>query len=371
VLLGDARHEARHILKGDDRNVEGVAEADEAGGLLVQDAGTEFRVVGDDSDRRPADADESDEHVLCPVVVRLDHLAVVCDGGDDFLHVVGAGGLVGDDLVQLRAESVRAVRGRGLRQRTVATVRKVGEEHLDPADAVLIVFRCEVADAALAGMRHGAAQILMRDLFADHGLDDVGARDVHVACLLDHEDPVGESGRIDCAARRRPHDGDDLGDVAGGDRVAVEDTPIALQGENTFLDAGSAGIIDGNEGLAGLDRHVHHFPDLFSVHFSEASADAGKILGGRKNGSAVHLSETGYDAVGVDFLFSEPEQRRAVFHKKLGFLEGPLVEEKIQPFAGGQFPLFMLFGDRLRSSHGQQGIAFLLEGFDLPFRRCL
>jgi hypothetical protein len=68
VFLRGARHEARDIDEGDDRNVEGVAEADEAGGLDrgldVQAAGQHQRLVGDDADRMTIHAAEADDDVL-------------------------------------------------------------------------------------------------------------------------------------------------------------------------------------------------------------------------------------------------------------------------------------------------------------------
>ena len=68
VLLSGARQEARHVHQRHDRNVERVAEADEAGGLAagvdVQHAGHELGLVGDDADRLAVEAGEAGDDVL-------------------------------------------------------------------------------------------------------------------------------------------------------------------------------------------------------------------------------------------------------------------------------------------------------------------
>ncbi len=67
VLLGGAGHEAGHIHEGDHRDVEGIAEADEArgflGGVDIQHARQHRRLVGDDPHAVPAQPGEPDHDV--------------------------------------------------------------------------------------------------------------------------------------------------------------------------------------------------------------------------------------------------------------------------------------------------------------------
>ena len=64
VLLLGPGQEAGHIVEDDQRDVEGVAEADEAGGfdagVDVERAGQMPRLVGDDADRVPVEPAETD-----------------------------------------------------------------------------------------------------------------------------------------------------------------------------------------------------------------------------------------------------------------------------------------------------------------------
>ncbi len=81
VLLLGAGQEARDVDEGDDRDVEGVAGAHEAGGLLggvdVEAAGELGRLVGDDADAAAVDATEADDDVLGALGLDLEELVVV------------------------------------------------------------------------------------------------------------------------------------------------------------------------------------------------------------------------------------------------------------------------------------------------------
>ena len=66
-FLRRSRQEARHVDEGDERDVEAVAEADEAGRLIgrvdVQAAGQEFRLVGNDADGLAVEAGEASNDI--------------------------------------------------------------------------------------------------------------------------------------------------------------------------------------------------------------------------------------------------------------------------------------------------------------------
>ena len=80
-LLVGAGQEAGHVDEGQHRDVEGVAGAHEAGGLLggvdVEAAGELHRLVGDDADRAALDAAEADEDVRREQRLDLEELLVV------------------------------------------------------------------------------------------------------------------------------------------------------------------------------------------------------------------------------------------------------------------------------------------------------
>ena len=109
-LLVGAGQEAGHVDEGQHRDVEGVAGAHEAGGLLggvdVEGAGELHRLVGHDADRAALDAAVADDDVGREHRVHLEELLVVEDRLDHGVHVVGLVGAVGDQRVEGRSRSV-------------------------------------------------------------------------------------------------------------------------------------------------------------------------------------------------------------------------------------------------------------------------
>ena len=56
--------------------------------------------------------------------------------------------------------------------------------------------------------------------------DDIGSGDEHERGLFDHEDEVGDGGRVDGATGARTHDHGDLRNHARGQRVAKKNVSI-------------------------------------------------------------------------------------------------------------------------------------------------
>ncbi len=92
MLLCRSRQEARHILKCYERNVERIAEADEARGLVgsvyVEHSGEERRLVGYYTDCLSAESCEADDHVLGELRHHLEEVLVVNHRCYDILNVV-------------------------------------------------------------------------------------------------------------------------------------------------------------------------------------------------------------------------------------------------------------------------------------------
>src|SRR5438270_356992 len=57
-----------------------------------------------------------------------------------------------------------------------------------------------MGDTASAVVNQCAAQLFKGDILVRDGLEDVGACDEHVAGLLNHENKVGDGGRVDRAS---------------------------------------------------------------------------------------------------------------------------------------------------------------------------
>ncbi len=196
--------------------------------------------------------------------------------------------------------------------------------------------------AAGGVVRGRAAERLLGDVLMRHGLDDVGAGDEHVAGLVDHKDEVSERRRIDRAARARTHDGGDLRDHAARKRIAQEDIGVARERQHAFLDARAAGIVQADDGRAGLERQVHNLDDLLGVGFRERTAEDREVLREHVGGTAVDQAVAGDEAVAVDDLFLHAEVVAMVTNQLVGFLEGAFVEQQIDAFARGELAFGVL-----------------------------
>ena len=152
--------------------------------------------------------------------------------------------------------------------------------------------------------------VFLGDVFVRDGLDDVGAGDEHVAGVVDHEDEIGDGGRVDRAARARAHDGGDLRDHAAGERVAQEDVRVTGQRDDAFLNARAAGIVQADHGRAGLQRQVHDLADFLRVGFGERAAEDGEILREDVDEAAVDAAVAGDEAVAGMICSSMPKSRQ-------------------------------------------------------------
>ena len=211
--------EARHVHEREDRDVEGVAEAHEAGGLLggadVEHAGELRGLVAHDADRAPVQPREADDDVAREVLLHLEELAVVDEQVHHVAHVVRLVRVVRDDAVELRVLAVGVVARVHLRRQLEVVLRQERHQVAHVLEAALLVVGGEVRHAGLRVVRHRPAELLELHLLAGDRLDHVGAGDEHVRGLLDHEDEVGHGRGVDGAARAGPHDHRDLRDHAG------------------------------------------------------------------------------------------------------------------------------------------------------------
>jgi hypothetical protein len=223
--------------------------------------------------------------------------------------------------------------------------------HLDLVDGVRVVFAGKLGHTAFFVVGHGAAQVFEVDLFAGDRLDHLGTGDEHVAGVFDHENKIGHGRRIDRAAGRGAHDGRNLGNHAGGHRVAVKDLAVAGQGIHAFLDAGAARIVEADEGHPGFEGHVHDLADLLGLHLTEAARPGGKILGKGEHRPAVHQAVSGNHTVGGNLDLRHAEIDAAVLNEHVDLPKGSLVEQLAHPFAGGQLAFFLVLGDQLFSAH--------------------
>ena len=349
VLLARAGHEAGHVDEGHQRDVEGVAEADEAGGLAagvdVEDAGQHLRLVGDDADGLAVEAAEAGDDVLREVRGDLEEFGLVDRLQDQLLDVIGLVRIGRDQGVEAGLVALGVVVGVADRGLFAVRQGQEADQAADLAEGLQIVLEGAVGDAGLLRMDPGAAQVLVGDDLIGDRLHHIGAGHVHVGGVLHHEDEVGDGGGIDVAAGAGAHDDADLGDDARGQGVLQEDVGIAGEGLDPLLDAGAAGVEKADDRGAVGQGHGLDLDDLGRMGARKGAAEDGEILGEDIDQTAADGAAAGDHAVAGDALGLHAELGRAVLDEHVGLLEGALVEQDVDPLARGQLALGVLAGD--------------------------
>ena len=191
VLLRGAGQEAGDVLERHDRDVERVAEPDEAGRLLARRRCRACRRAPSAGCRRcrPCGRPAARSRSRCssPTAGRPLELAVVDDVR--ITSCMSYGAFAESGMMCVEASSRRPGRRRWRTRagpRGCSTAGSVSR-YRTCSRHVLVVLGDEARDAGLAGVRHGAAELLERDVLARHRLDHVGAGDEHVRGVLHHE----------------------------------------------------------------------------------------------------------------------------------------------------------------------------------------
>ncbi|VTR68662.1 conserved hypothetical protein [Desulfosarcina cetonica] len=346
---------AGNVGNGQQRDVEGIAEPNEARGLVrgvdVQATGHDHGLVGDNAHATSVEAGKGGQDVGGEILVGFEVLAIVNDGFDDIPYVVGLVGAVRNDVVEGVLDAHGVVARVHHRRLFHVVGRQVGEQALDLLDGVFVVFAGELSHAAFLVVGHGAAQALEIDLLTGDRLDDFRAGDEHVTGILDHEDKIGHGRGVDRAAGRGAHDCRNLGNHARGHGIAVENLAVAGKGVHALLDAGTARIVDADKRHAGLEGHVHDLADFLGLHLAEAACPGGKVLGVGKHRAAVDQAVAGDHTVRGNVHRRHAEIDATVLNEHVDFSKCPRVKQFVETFAGGQLAPFLLLGDQLVPAH--------------------
>ena len=181
-------------------------------------------------------------------------------------------------------------------------------------------------------MGFGGAELFDGGFLAGGGFDDVGTADEHLGGLAGHDEEVHEGGTVGSAAGAGAGDDGDLGNKTGEFDVAVEDFAVAGEGMDAFLDAGTAGVVDGDHRNAEGGGGFHHVADFLGVHATQGAAGDGEVLREGGDRAAADVADAGDDA--VTGHFAVVHAGGVVVDVHAGFLEGAGVVEVVKALAG-------------------------------------
>ncbi len=351
LLVGPGQ-EARHVDKGQDRDVERIAGSHKARRLLrggdVERAGELHRLVRDHSHGAALHPAEADQEVRGVQRLHLEELTVVEHLVDDLMHVIGDIRAVRDDRVQepVAVIDVQVVLLAVDRRVLHVVGGQIGQQRLDVLDGVLFVGAHVVRIARGRIVRAGAAELLEADILAGDGLDDVRSGDEHVRGLVDHDGEVGNRGGVDRATRAWAHDQRNLRDDPRGVHIAAEDLAVQPERDHTLLDARATGVIDPNDRAAHLHGKVHDLDDLLAEHLAQRPTKDREVL--RKDGDRppVNRAIPSDHAVAIRTGLVLAECRGAVPRVLVHLDEGAFVQQQGNALASGLLAAGMLLLDR-------------------------
>ena len=199
----------------------------------------------------------------------FEELAIVDNLQHHPAHVIGRISVVGNDRVEHRGRPVDRVVARNNRRRFAVRQRQIGHQRAGAHQHLDIILERAMGDTRCAAVHLRPAQLFGSEVLVGHRLHHIRPGDEHVARPLDHEDEIGDGGRIDGAAGARAHDQRDLRHHARCQHVALEHLGIAAKRGDAFLDARAARIIQPDQGDAGLDRLVHDLADFCRMRFRQ------------------------------------------------------------------------------------------------------
>ncbi len=103
--------------------------------------------------------------------------------------------------------------------------------------------------------------------FMGHCFHHIRAGNKHIRSMLHHRNEICDGGRINGSSCTRTHNSRQLRNYTGSFYISVKNICVSSKRNYTFLNTGSAAVIQTNNGRAILNSEVHNFTNLFSVGF--------------------------------------------------------------------------------------------------------
>ena len=285
-----ADHESGHVLEEHERDLERIADIDEASRLVrrvhVQHAARVHRVVRDDPDAPSVDARKRGHDVASPARLQLERAAVVGDRGDHLADVVRLAGIVGNDVEERLVSPRRRIGARLARRSLAAAQREIRQVFANRGEARRVVWYLEIRAAGDLGVHLAPAELFLADVLADDALHQVRAADRHRGGPLHHRDEIRQAGDV-----RRPrgsraeHGGDLRNDSGEHDLLAKQISRVGEGADDRRLlgvdrEPRARGVDEPDHRHAFSQRQLAQARHLALAHRTDAAAMDGEIVRG-------------------------------------------------------------------------------------------
>ena len=243
VLLTCTWQESWYVNERYDRNIEGIAETDEAGCLAasvyIEYTCVSCWLVGYDTYALTIEAGETCDDVLGELRLNLEELSVISYSANHLIHIVCLVRILRDNLVQSIVHTVDRVCALYAWSLFCIVAWDVREQALDHLDSLFLCLGSEVGNTTLGCVNRCTTEVLCIDVLTSYGLDNLRTGQEHIRSLLLHDDEVGQGWRVNGTTSARAHNSRDLWDDTRSEDVALENLTITSEGADTFLDTGT------------------------------------------------------------------------------------------------------------------------------------
>ena len=183
----------------------------------------------------------------------------------------------------------------------------------------------------------GTTKSFGSNVFVGYCFDNGRTGNKHLADIIDHKDKICDTRWIYSTAGTVSGNNRNLWDVTGCHGVVVEDLAIACQGIDSFLDTGTAGIVDADNRAAALDGHFNCICDLETVLLAQCTADDGKIFWVNNYFLAADGSVSGDHTVIRELAFFNIEGIFKIGNVGSDLPEGIFIKKHTDSFQGMKF----------------------------------
>src|SRR5215467_7085291 len=358
-------HEAGDVGEIDEGDVEGVAQPDEARGLVRgvdhEDATLDLGLVGHDAHGAAADAREAGDDLLSEEPLDLEERACVDDAVDELVHVEPLALIVRHDLFHRPSRRGLA---RGHRCGTLA----IGRGHeaqiaLGDLDGLLVGGGEDVAAARDGAVHARAPQFLQGDLLAHRHLDHARRAHVETRFAVHHDHAVGEGGKIGGAGGRRAEEDAHLRDDSGELHLVVED---AAGVEPPWEDLDLLGDAPACRVDQVEERHLEALRALLDAHdlrhrlLAPGASLHRVVVGHDAHHAAAHPAHSSDHAVGGSVRLLAAREEEVLLELRSG------VEEEAEAIADEELAFFLqlvaVLDVALLDASALSGVALLSHG---------